>query len=109
MQDTQTFQTPRAEESFSFADFLAFKSMIALKIMQAVYLLVAVLITLGGIMLMLKGNDRYDDGLIPGGFLSGVLVILIGNVIWRIWCELLIVFFTINRSLHQIEKNTKKN
>ena len=74
MQESPTYSAAKAPESFSFADFISFKTMITLKIMQVVYLLFAVLITLGGLMLMFKGEERRysDPGLLPGGFMSGV-------------------------------------
>ncbi|MFN4314021.1 MAG: DUF4282 domain-containing protein [Chitinophagaceae bacterium] len=108
----ETFNpTTKVNEQFSMGDFFSFKSMITLRIIQVVYILVAALITLGGLMIMFKGEERgyRDVSLMPGGFMGGLLVLIFGNLIWRIWCELLVVFFTINRSLNSIEKNTRKN
>ena len=43
-----------------------------------------------------------------GGFLQGLLMIIIGPIGVRLWTELLIVVFKINDSLADIRNNTKK-
>lgn len=98
---------------FDWKDFLSFKTMITLKVIQIMYLIIAVVITIAGISTMFSGGSSrgyggYGSGsFIPGGFLGGLLIIIFGNIIWRIWCELIIVFFRINKSLNNIDDKTK--
>ena len=96
---------------FDWKDFLSFKTMITLKIIQIMYVVIAIFITLTGLGAMFSGSSRGGyggfDSYMPGGFVSGLLIIIFGNVLWRIWCELIIVFFRINRSLNNIDDKTK--
>jgi hypothetical protein len=106
--------TPNQQEpakfKFDFKEFISFRQMIALKIIQILYIVVAILITLFALMTMFKGggSDMYSSSIIPGGFFSGVLILIFGNLGWRIYCELMIVLFRMNKSLSEIENNTKK-
>jgi hypothetical protein len=93
---------------FNWNDFLSFKTMITLKIIQIVYTVVALIITIGSIFLIFKSDDRrgyYDSG--PSPVVIGLSLLIFGNIVWRIWCELMIVIFRINKSLESINENTK--
>ncbi|MFT3824729.1 MAG: DUF4282 domain-containing protein [Chitinophagaceae bacterium] len=108
---TNVTQRATPQQGFSFGDFMSFKKMITLSIMQIVYGVGAVLITFGALALMFNGGGGRGYGygynsLMPGGFLTGLLVLVIGNILWRVWCELIIVFFRINATLNDIDKNT---
>lgn len=98
---------------FNWKDFLSFKTMITLKVIQIMYVVIAAIITIAGLVTMFSGGSRGGYGgygygsLMPGGFWGGLLMIIFGNVIWRIWCELIIVFFRINKSLNNIDDKTK--
>jgi len=89
---------------FDWADFLSFKSMISLRIIQVLYAIVAVVLTLWSLKLLFLGGDDFG-GL---GRVSGFLLLIFGNVFWRVWCELIIVMFRINKTLNDIDNNTKK-
>ena len=71
--------------------------MITPKIITFVYwvLLFAVLMT--GISVLFEGK------------ISGILAIVGGAIIARIWCELLIVLFKIHENLSEIAKNKSTN
>jgi hypothetical protein len=89
---------------FDWMDFLSFRSMISLKIIQILYAIVAVLMTLWSLKLLFLGGDDFDGF----GRISGLLLLIFGNVFWRVWCELIIVMFRINKTLNNIDDNTKK-
>lgn len=103
-------------EKFNFNDFLKFKIMITTKILPIFYLIGAVLITISGLFLMFAGGSasKYSSDfsvsgmLMGGGFFMGLIYIVLGNIFWRIWCEFLMVLFTINGGIKNIEKNTRK-
>lgn len=95
---------------FNWGDFLSFKTMITLKVIQIMYVIIAAIITIGGLVTMFSGGSGRGYGyssFMPGGFMGGLLIIIFGNILWRIWCELIIVFFRINKSLSNIDDKTK--
>lgn len=98
------------KEPFNLIDFLQFKRMVTLQVIPILYAIVAVIITLGGIALMFSGgNSRgFGDSLMPqGGFFSGLIFLVIGNILWRMWCEFILVLFRVNKNLQDIERNTR--
>ena len=121
MEQTNIAPAPGANPGFNWRDFLSFRTMITLQIIQIVYAVVAVLITLASLATMFGGGHSrggFEDfggggGFSPfsllggGGFLGGLIMLIVGNVAWRIWCELIIIFFRINKTLNNIEVNTK--
>lgn len=107
MEQTNISQTNPSSQGFNFKDFLSFRTMITLTIMQILYGVGAALITLFGLISMFRSNSEYGSCL-PGGFFVGLLIIIIGNVLFRVWCEIIIVLFRINKTLTNIDANTKK-
>lgn len=107
MQETRTPSTSGATngQPSPIGDYFSFKKMITLNIIQILYAVVAVLITIGSLGLM--ASD--DNDFLPGGPLMGFIVLVVANVLWRIWCEWLIVFFRINKSLASIDRKTGSN
>jgi len=89
--------------------------MITLQIIQIVYIVVAILITIMALAAMFGGGRGGDFSgpigpmsmLTGGGFIGGLIFLVVGNVAWRMWCELIIVFFRINKTLNNIEINGK--
>ncbi len=94
-------------KSFDWADFFSFKTMITLKLIQILYAIVAVCLTLYSLKLLLmdSGEDSYSM-MGSMGRLGGFLLLIFGNVLWRVWCELIIVFFRINKTLNNIDDKT---
>ena len=122
MEQTNITQPVPLNQGFNWKDFLSFRTMITLQIIQILYVVGAICITLGGLAMMFGGSRHSEYGggygggfgggspfslLGGGGFIAGLIFLLIGNVGWRIWCELIIVFFRINKTLTNIETNTK--
>lgn len=106
MQQQITIPSQEINNGFNWADYFSFRKMITLKVIQVVYAIVAGLITLGGIIALFSGSSGFSEFL-PGGGFTIFLFIIFGNLLWRIWCELIIVFFRINNTLSNIEVNTK--
>ncbi|NLJ72027.1 MAG: DUF4282 domain-containing protein [Syntrophomonadaceae bacterium] len=71
---------------------LFFDSMITPKIIQLIFWIASVLIILSGFGIMAAGNTLW-------AFLLGLLVIFLGPLLVRVWCEILIVKFKINENL----------
>lgn len=108
MEQVNTTSASLPKDSFNWSDFLSFKLMVTLRIIQIIYMIVAIFITIGALFVMFKGQERGygSSGMMPGGFLGGLLILVFGNIGWRIWCELMIVVFRINKSLTNIDNNT---
>ena len=119
MEQSNIAHAPQPSSGFNLRDFLSFRTMITLQIIQIVYAVVAILITLASLAAMFGGHSsggfgEYGGGglsplglLSGGGFFGGLIMLIVGNVGWRIWCELIIIFFRINKTLNNIEINTK--
>lgn len=89
-------QSPELE---GVKDYFAFKTMVSSKLIQVVYALGALILTIGGFKLLFGGGEESMLGL-------GLLIF--GNLVWRILCELLIVTFAIHDGIISIEKEIRK-
>ena len=88
--------------------------MITLQIIQIVYIVGAILLTIAALAAMFGGHSSEYGGyggpmsmLTGGGFIGGLIFLVVGNVVWRMWCELIVIFFRINKTLNNIEINGK--
>jgi hypothetical protein len=73
-------------------DFLNFRKMLTPVIIKIVFWLGIVATVLGGLIAFQQSA------------LQGILIVLLGPVLVRIYCELLIVIFSINDTLNDINK-----
>ena len=117
MDNQQTLAEIPTKEPFNFSDFIQFKRMITLQVIPILYAVVAIIITLASLAMMFSGGSRsgYGDGygggafsFMPGGFIGGLLFLILGNIFWRMWCEFILVLFRINRNIQDVERNTRK-
>jgi uncharacterized protein DUF4282 len=72
-------------------DLLFLNSMITPKVMTFIYWLLLASCVIGGLVSMFTVN-----------FLAGLFGMLVGVVMVRVWCELVIVLFRINEALQAI-------
>ncbi|HNQ77573.1 MAG TPA: DUF4282 domain-containing protein [Acidobacteriota bacterium] len=95
-------------------DFLSFRKMITPIVIQVIFWLgvVGCLITglismFGGAFVLIKG-DGFGGGRFAGLFpiIIGILWMVVGPIIVRIYCEILILFFRMNDTLTEIKNNT---
>ena len=93
---------PLAEPSgFTVSGFFNFRYMITPVLVLGIYILVAVTITIIGLVTMF--GTSAGSGVVPG-----LLIILIGNLMWRIYMEFVMLFFRINEGIQRIERNTRR-
>jgi hypothetical protein len=80
-------------------DFLRFDTMLTPIVIQIVFWIAVVITVIVGFI-----------QLFGGGFavITGLLTIILGPVVARIYCEIVIVFFRINDHLRQIQQNTQR-
>ena len=80
------------------SDFLSFRTMITPVIIQIIFWVGVVLCILFGVGAIFFGT-QYGEG----GIVWGILVLIFGPVLVRIYCEILIIFFRINETLTEIK------
>lgn len=81
-------------------DFLTFRKMLTPVVIQIIFWVGIVLCVIGGIVgivVSAVGNEAI-------GILYGILVLILGPIAVRIYCELLIVIFRINDNLSEMNK-----
>ncbi len=81
-------------------DFLTFRKMLTPMIIQVIFWIGVAVCVIGGIITIVTGADRRYGGTTV---LYGLLSILLGPLVVRIYCELLIVIFRINETLTDIK------
>jgi len=81
-------------------DFVSFKKMITPTIIQVIFWIGVVLMILGGLGMIIGGiSSDYGGG---GAVLMGLGWIIFGPILVRIYCEILIVIFSIHDRLGEI-------
>lgn len=86
-------------------DFLAFRTMLTPIIIQAVFWLGAGFCVIIGLIYILTGVGQYGGG---PNVLKGVLLLFLGPIGVRIYCEILIIFFRINETLTEIKHSLEE-
>lgn len=87
-------------------DFLKFHKMITPIIIQIIFWIGVILCIIAGAGILISNIAApYLGG---NEFLIGLLILLIGPLAVRIYCELLIVIFRINETLTEIKTNTQR-
>jgi len=84
----------------SIGDFLRFRSLVSSTVMTFIYFLGAAWLTLHGIGRILLPQSEYSA-------VFGVGIILLGNLVWRVLCEIIAVAFSIHDRLSEIEKHLR--
>lgn len=88
-----------------FSDYLNFKKMIVPLIIKILFWIGVVICVITGLVEIIHGaSAQYGGG---SQVIMGLLTMLIGPLGVRIWCELLIVIFTINDTLTEIKNFLK--
>jgi phosphotransferase system glucose/maltose/N-acetylglucosamine-specific IIC component len=87
-------------------DFLKFRKMITPAIIQVLFWIGVAVCVIAGLVFMAYSFDSYSGGV--GVFLSGLLVLILGPIGVRVYCELLILFFRMNESLTEIKDSLAK-
>lgn len=93
-----------AAESW-FADFFSFKMFITRPFIKIIYVIGAVLLTIGSIASMILGVSTYGGGM---AIIYSLLMLILGNIGWRITCEVWIVFFRMHDILKSIDDSLKE-
>ncbi len=81
--------------------FMYFDEMLTPKIIQIVFWAISALIIISGLVVIAGSFSSYNGG---AQFFTGLLIIILGPIGIRIWCELMIVIFKIHESLQAIRE-----
>ena len=80
-------------------DFLKFETMMTPFVIQAIFWIAVVILVIVGILQIADGGN---------GIWTGLATIIVGPILARIYCEIIIVFFRINDHLRAIQHNTQR-
>jgi len=97
-----------------FNKFITVEELITPQAITIVYIIGAILITLGSLVFMGIGivmpqyGSYSSSNTFSGGFLIlfGLIYLIFGNLFWRMLCEFLIVIFKINDTLVSIKSKS---
>ena len=79
-------------------DFLKFKKMMTPIIIQILFWIGVAVCVIAGIIEIVSGiNTPYGGG--GGVVFMGILLLLLGPILVRVWCELMLVLFSIHDTL----------
>jgi hypothetical protein len=87
-------------------DFLTFKKMITPTIIQILFWVLAGLAIILGLVGILKGATSNFGG--GSQVLGGLLMLVLGPIAVRVYCEILIVIFRMNETLGEIRDSLPK-
>jgi hypothetical protein len=79
------------------SDFWSFRKMITPTVIQVIFILGLIAVVVGGLGMMFSGIGFM-------GFLSGLLFWVLGAIMVRVYCELVILFFRIYDELKAIRE-----
>ncbi len=83
-------------------DFWSFRTMVTPVIIQILFWIGVLICLIAGTIMIIYGANYYQLG--HGRYLwQGALLFLLGPLVVRIYCEILIVFFRINETLTEIK------
>lgn len=92
--------------SMNVKELLGFRQMITPLIIQVLFWIGVVVCVIAGLSSIVGGAaSQYGGG---GRVLAGVLTLLLGPLVVRVYCELLIVLFRVRDLLEDIKSNTAK-
>ena len=80
-------------------DFLKFETMMTSIVIQAIFWIAVVILVIVGILQIADGGS---------GIWTGLATIIVGPILARIYCEIIIIFFRINDHLRAIQHNTQR-
>jgi len=84
------------DDNSNFSDFIKFRKMVSNTIIKILYVIGAITLTILGIVILSTGREEEK--------LIGIVIIIFGNLLWRILCEGSIILFSIHESLISLNK-----
>jgi hypothetical protein len=96
-------------KSWEEEGFLSFRRMISPSLIKLLYVLGAIGITIAGVVTIIGAIEAHRSywggtGVMWAGIFWGIGIIVLGNLLWRVFCEGLILLFGIHDLLDSIER-----
>ena len=101
-------QLPMKKEELveSYGDkFFSFRTMISTTLIKIIYILGMIGFTIGGVIKIIQANQSESD--FGKNIFIGFCIVVLGNIVWRIVCEIWILLFSIHDILSSIERKLK--
>jgi hypothetical protein len=91
-----------------YAEYFAFRELVTPQLIKVIYIVGACFITAAGILSILSPEtlNEYEAGPILTR-LGGILVLLVGNLVWRMMCEGAILLFSLHELLVSIDTRAR--
>lgn len=91
-----------------YAEYFAFRELVTPQLIKVVYIVGACFITAAGLLSILSPEtlNEYEAGPILSR-LGGISVILVGNLVWRMVCEGVILLFSLHELLVSIDTRAR--
>lgn len=101
-------QVKSARYTSFYAEYFAFRELVTPQLIKVVYIVGACIITAAGLLSILSPEtmNEYEAGLILTR-LGGILVLLAGNLVWRMMCEGAILLFSLHELLVSIDTRAR--
>ena len=100
-------QNQKSEEDIRMSEYFSFKKFITTGFIMVIYILGAIAVTIISILFMIGGSGLNTFGISGLGVVFGFLLLILGNLFWRILCEYWVVQFRIFTELIEINKTLK--
>ncbi len=91
-----------------YAEYFAFRELVTPQLIKVVYIVGACFITAAGLLSILSPGtlNEYEVGPILTR-VGGILVLLVGNLVWRMMCEGAILLFSLHELLVSIDTRAR--
>lgn len=105
MEDRKIYRPQRGE---NFSSFMSLKKFISNYLVQFIYVSGVIFITISGLNKFFEnqhdalGFSNFSAG---NNMLTGMLIIVAGNLLWRLICEASVVLFSMHDSLPRSKKD----
>ena len=90
-----------------FQKFLSFDEMVTPLIIKIIYWIGIVASVVSGLVSIIQGINSYYGG--GAMVIGGLLMIILGPIFTRVWCELMIVMFKIYENLVELNSKIKRD
>jgi hypothetical protein len=92
----------------NFKNFLMIDSLITPHVLRVIYWILQLVILIVSLIAIFSGNSSPAFKGMPSGAAGGILLLIVGSLLLRIYIELLIVIFRIAEDLREL-RNIKRN
>jgi hypothetical protein len=91
-----------------YAEYFSFRELVTPQLIKVVYIVGACFITAAGLLSILS-PESLDEYAVAPMFtrLGGIMVLLVGNLVWRMMCEGAILLFSLHELLVSIDTRAK--